>query len=844
MAERRRRVRAARRAPEDEPSAGRWEPALWLLACLLPVSLLALGAQHVEVIVPLALLSVGGAAWLVLGRGARVPWAAALLFGLAAWTALQAVPLPEAVTALVSPAGAAVWRSARELVGAPSGAMALSLDPGASWVEATKHAAYAGVIVLAAEASRVRGLASVLSVVVGSGVLLVVVTLAHGLLGLDLLYGIYDPVLAVGPWSTSPLLNPNNRAGYLQLGAFCALALALSRRQARLRPLALVAAALLLILALLAASRGAYVALAAGVLLLGVAGVGFLRRARAGATLALTRAAPLAAALGLAGLGAWALSGKYQAGALADADLSKVDTARVVLGVIAEYPVAGLGRGAFETAFPAYRTTGGSLVDQYVENVALQWMVDWGVPAAIVAFGLLAYWLRPRRGDSAARTVARIAVAVLVLHNAVDMGLELMGVALAAFAVIGALVAESRSVGRAHAVALGGAALGAGVALLAATQGRTSARQQREGLAAELRAVRRAPEDERRRFLEEVRAAILRRPADPYAPIIAARVLLGLRDPAAMRYVGHALERDPASGEPHLLVATVAARRGNRSQALLSLRLAVERDEKLADAAAARALRWARDGADLLRAAPMSNAGARMLLRAAKDPRFEADQLTLLEEAAARGPAMIEAQRDAAGALLDAVEALRAPCGEGERDRCLTRAEAAAKAYDAARPNDAEPLVFRARVLVGRGLIDEAKRLLEGDCPRRSRPARCLKARVTLDAAERWSTDLDRTLRALEATECAAPEQCARVREWIARELTQRGEHLAALEYWGRAVEAAPTPARWTGLADSAAAANQPGRAKEAMARARAGIARGASAVGDGSAPPAASQAQ
>ena len=54
----------------------------------------------------------------------------------------------------------------------------------------------------------------------------------------------------------------------------------------------------------------------------------------------------------------------------------------------------GVGRGAFEDAFASYHRLGGATRFVYLENAALQVLVDWGLPIGLTLGGLVGLGLR------------------------------------------------------------------------------------------------------------------------------------------------------------------------------------------------------------------------------------------------------------------------------------------------------------------------------------------------------------------------------------------------------------------------------------------------------------------
>src|SRR5207253_733339 len=111
---------------------------------------------------------------------------------LALYTLLQALPLPVGLLRVIAPANADVWERVLLPFGEPALRWAsLSLDPGASVVEALKWATYAAVFASAAAISAKRGAAWGVTVVFAGAMLAAVVTVAHGLAGATRVYGLY-----------------------------------------------------------------------------------------------------------------------------------------------------------------------------------------------------------------------------------------------------------------------------------------------------------------------------------------------------------------------------------------------------------------------------------------------------------------------------------------------------------------------------------------------------------------------------------------------------------------------------------------------------------------------------
>ena len=210
-----------------------------LLVLAVVGSVLAIGAVHTGVLLlvaatVLAALSLEIYAGLA-SPGARRPvlsLPACILGALALYCLLQALPLPFALLRLIAPANADVWARALLPFGEvdPPRWASLSLDPGASMVEALRWATYAAVFVTASSISARRGAAWGVALVFCSAVIAALTTVGHGLAGATKVFGLYQPSLPASSWHIGPLLNPNNLAGYINLGALAGLGLMLTRR--------------------------------------------------------------------------------------------------------------------------------------------------------------------------------------------------------------------------------------------------------------------------------------------------------------------------------------------------------------------------------------------------------------------------------------------------------------------------------------------------------------------------------------------------------------------------------------------------------------------------------------
>jgi hypothetical protein len=855
---------APHRAARDEQPADRPHAALaqritpWLFALTVVGSALAIGTVHAVTLLVVAAVAFTTVALALYGStptGASIRPALSLPVvtcgALALFTLVQALPLPMGLLRAIAPANADVWERTLLPLGEPALAWAsLSLDPGASVLEAVKWATYAAVFASAAAISTKRGAAWGVMLVFASAMLAAVVTVAHGLAGATKVYGLYQPGFAGSVWHMGPLLNPNNLAGYLNLGALAGLGLALTRKP--VVPPWLIGLGVMLIVGveITSASRGGVLALPLGVLALAL----ITRRQTESGGAARSRSIWImigAAALGGAILAA--LGGTNATWAeLYAKDVSKIQMLLWTKPLIHDHPLFGIGRGAFESVFPVYRLVPGNLVFTHAENFIAQWASEWGIPVTLAAFGAFGWAFAPKPlgvGRSAVAAGAWMGVVVLLVQNLFDLALEVPAICIAVAAVLGSLWGDgrrSRRIPRRPAAsgpsrdwALPGAlaVLAAGLTLVV-----LGSLVRRTDVASDRAAVRAAYEaettlqypEEVARVRHLVRAAMLRHPAEPYFPLIGALVALRAHDQSPMPWLQHTLERGQVNGRAHLLLAEfLGARGGAKKQALFELRLSVENDGQLSGPAARIVTRWTRDYDEVLSAVPAGKAGIRMLDQAAAyldDPKSWPLQSRCNQEVIARDPAEV-------GARAREVEARLAALGTGkpeglcdDRDACRRAILAHAAAIALSRPEAATAALIRSRLLLLDKKPEDAVSLLEIECQKVTDRIPCLQARV-LAAAQikdlRPATPglpapqdrLAAAAKELVGNACNTPVSCADMATWVGEVRRGRGEIGLALAMFERAARSDPTEARWLKLADVASSGEEHGRAAEALER-------------------------
>jgi hypothetical protein len=769
-----------------------------LLSVLLAGSALWFGAQQTPALVACALAS---AALALLAPPAHVPRAAWVTTGLALVTCFELVPLPSAWVAHLTPTGHAVWRGALELVGAPSDrAVPLTVDPGATALEALKWAAY-GCVLLGASGMVARRAVPLAVPLFASALLVALITLAHGVFDVQRIYGIFRPTDA-SPWVRGPFVNGNHLAGYLNLGLFAGVGFWLSHRKERLGWLVAGGAPFMVTCVLMSSSRAGIACLFLGGLIL------LAYRFRLGS---FRRSNSLQLIGGVLGLGAaltMLLGGARLWEALADRDVrTKTSVWYWSLDLIRDYPWFGAGRGAFETAFQPYRRLLGrdwTTVFAHAENLPLEWAADWGVPVALVALGACLWCARPafkaaRHDPGAAGFVAGLVA--LVVQNLADFSLELFAVAVAAgVAFSGAEAGERAIAGRSRRPVLPLV----GLVLLTATyvvmQGFQPVQIVRQSLA---RAADASRDRASLAALERrVRAAVLEHPGDAYAPLIGGLVA-ERQGKSPFKWLGRALERSPYDGRAHLALGGALARRGARTQALLEVRLAAVYDSTLRDAALAQAASWVSSRADLLAVFPEGMPGADLLAGLCglvrDDLPVECARLVLQ-----RTPTD-SARTALAGYLLDAWEAHSSPCAPSRAVDCSAEVRSLLDALHAERDGSGWAVgLLRARYLALERQPREAAQVLLARCPADRHIAGCWDRALAFAAESRDLSVVRAVSERYAASHCSEAVACAQAHDTLAQTYSALGAWGHALAELNFALRDEPTTERWLWSAEVA----------------------------------------
>jgi hypothetical protein len=771
----------------------------WILAAAVAGAALAVGTVHTGTLCVVTLVLVAAT---VLGWWDAEPLnarpAATLLLGtgvvLTTYTALQCVPMPIGWLAAIAPHNADVWsRALLPLHEAGPRWAPISVDPPGTRVEVLKGVAYLLAFVTALRVARRReGVAFLSAVIVATGLVLAAAALLHPALGARKLYGIYEPSIDYNR-HLAPFLDANNLAGYLNVALCLALAAALAPEPRLPRPILWAAALVLAATQVWVASRGGVVAMVIGVvLLLVIMRMARMKQRRKVAATSLVVGVVIAAGAFMIVLGS------SKAGPeLFDPDLSKLDFFRQAMHMVPAYPIFGTGRGAFGSAYPAFRHGIEHMTYTYPENVIAQWVTEWGVPVGVLGLIAMSVGLRPNavlaRSSTAAGAWA--AIVAIAVHNLVDLGSEIPGLALAPV-VCGAIVVggtsgraarwrveEWGSAGRtvaiagatAAACAVAGAAIGIGHEVLEDRQAMYEAVIEQHVSVKPIHAL--------------ARATMLRHPAEPYFPFIAGLRAAQAHDDAAMPWIEATLERARVYGPAHLVLARIVAKR-SPSQARLEYRLAMEQAPELTGPVMAEAPRVVGSYDDATELVPAGPRGAGVIdqLEAAVQARLPATCVRLDAEVAARAPTEPgPALRAARDAVQDLEAGESAPwCEEAARANCAQRALRWASRAGELLPERCEPRALHARARMADGDVAGALRELGDAADLVGERVPCLQALVAMAGAAHDERRVTWAVEGIANAGCLDTE-CAQNLAWAASTEETRGNRQRALALYKRA---------------------------------------------------------
>jgi hypothetical protein len=786
----------------------------WLLAASVAGAALAAGAVHTATlcVVCLALAVAVGLIWWGVGSDELRPRKAATILVitatlLTAYTALQALPVPIGWLGVLAPRNAMVWSDVLAPLHAAAPALVpLSLDPSATKVNVLKGVVYLLALLGAIRVARTRsGVGFLTLVIVVTAAAVAVAALLHPAFGARKLYGVWAPsaTVLIHDRHIAPFLNPNNLASYLNVGFCLALAVAVAPDPRWPRPLAIAATILFGGTQVWVASRGGVAAMTVGALLV----LFMMRRLYASPEkrsrhLEITSSLVVLAIL-CAGAAVVLSTSKEASDDLFDTDVSKLVLLRQAFRMVPAFPIFGVGRGAFESTFNAFRTIPGPFTFTHPENVVAQWTVEWGVPLALAGLMAIGFALRPRTAllRSTSGVGAWAALMAVAGQSLVDLGSETPGLVLApvlcaAIVVGGTAGSKTRhwtegwsGYPRGLVLAAGAAAL-LGVALALPTIG-----GEVDADRAALYAATSQGDIDVRSVHELAEGAMLRHPAEPYLPMMVAARAAQKRDDEPMPWIEATLARGPTNAMAHLLLAHILTNR-SQSQARLEYRLAFNQGIRVEGPWSSELPRLVHNYDDAVELVANGPAGPYTidLLMQALSPRLPATSMRLRQDLARRLPTDSEAPFLAAkDALVDLADGDGAPWCAGEARRgCVKRAVEEAALAQQFDTRDCEPAITGARIRIADGdpTTGLTELALAADASRD--PAYCLQGLEALAVSVHDEARASDAIAKLTSLACSDDAECSSTLIWAASAEEKLGKPRQALILFKRAYDRSP----------------------------------------------------
>ena len=791
------RLRGAKRDPA--------RVSRWVLASAIVGSAFAVGSVHTLTLcaVTAALATAAIGAWWNAEPLKMRPAATLLLAtgcALTLYTALQCVPLPLRWLAAVAPYNADVWSRAltplheRGPTWAP-----ITLDPVATRVEVLKGVAYVLVLVTSLRLVRNRDGVRFLSlVIIGTGAVLAAAALLHPAFGMHKLFGVYEPSSAVALRHVAPLMNPNNLAGYLNIALCLAFAATIAPEPALPRAIGGAVVLLLGATQVWIASRGGVVAMGLGVLVV-VALVRLVRTRRGTGIATVSLVTGVAVALGVVLI---VLGGSENASSeLLDADVSKLKNLTQVMRMFPAVPIFGCGRGAFESVFSNFRTMTGYVTQAYPENVAAQWILEWGLPFGVAGLAAVAFSLRPSAVLARSMTAsgAWAAIVAVAVQNVGDLGTEVPGLMIAgtvcAAIVVGGAPGHnprwrlenwSRSP-KQVAVIVG--VVGLVAIVIAMTGPRAEMNDDRNS---QYEAVKR-PHPSAAQMHAMARAAMLRHPAEPYLPFAVASRAMSSRDDNPMPWIGATVERSSVFGPVHLLLAQLVALR-SPSQARMEYRLAMNQMPEAWGVAKEQLGPVVGGYDDATEVIPDGKLGLIVLesMISMLSDRLPATSERLDADLAARAPKDSGPTiRRAEGAVEDVEGA--APWCEGQLwSACVRDAVKNAQRAQRTAPADCSAYTLEARVRVADGDKAGGLAVVERAVDLVTDRVACLEALVEVAYSAGQGGRAELALEQILNAGCVEAAECTHNLRWVAQQEEAHGFSGKALGLYKRTLDASP----------------------------------------------------
>jgi len=320
-------------------------------------------------------------------------------------------------------------------------------------------------------------------------------------------------------------------------------------------------------------------------------------------------------------------------------------------------------------------------------------------------------------------------------------------------------------------------------------------------------------------FRDRLRDAMLRHPGESFFPLLGSLVAYRAQDGRVLLWIGRALELAPTNGPVHFVLAQFLGAHKATSQAMLHLRLAVEYDHTLSEAAATRAAQWAPSLEVLQEAIPDGRAGDGMFALACSKTQAELKP-ECFRRAIARSPREPALRTHLADSLLVALRFSRPPCAGTAAEGCMQEIDRTARALAKLDPRSWRAGYLVAKVLRARGDTKGAAMLLANVCPTGAEGRACAREAVAAAIQSRSDEVIVAAADRYMARTCESSASCAEDLDWVGSALQTAGKLALAIKYYSKAAELDGSTARWLRVADLSAQSGLVGVARLALERA------------------------
>jgi Flp pilus assembly protein TadD len=693
---------------------------LWLLAegavglaiFFCPLAIATVHLWAIAVACAIALLAVGLSALAALRSHEpfQLP-APAIAFGLAAaFVAFQLVPLPPSLLGLLAPRSRELLAFVLGPLGAWPSWQPISLDVSGTARELAKAITCVAVFLATAQVARSRRARTRLCAMLGlSGLAVALIGFGHTLVGAKELFGVFAYAQASPPFLTT-FGNPNHLASFLSLGATALLSRVLSERDRKIATVWAFAYFATGVGVLLTLSRGGIVAFLAAQAMLAAAVTLVRSSERRGVPLEPRRLVVPAAVLTVLAVSAYLAWDALAAEWASTDSMAKVKDSKLAMWptfwpMLRDHWLVGVGRGAFQGVYARFALEGFGAGASFThpEMLPAQWALELGAPVALAllfACGASLFGALVSAGTDRERLACVFGLVVIALHELVDFGLELGGLAVpatVAFAVAVSRQERPRALRAAQVLSLVPLAAAAAAASIAFARPTLEEDGQRVA-----QAYAKRPADEIAALAGQ---AARRHPADYYPHLVAAQAYAVERPLKAERviaFANRAMYLNPSEAAPHRLAALALRATGRLAQARVEYRLALERGDF---GALEEITRVFKSAPELLDAVPDQEA----FLAALADQLIGQGRLALAE-AVAREAVARHGEKVPSLARLSRIAQARREPDEVER---------LGRRIDELEPGRSEGLVVRLQARLLRGDTEAGIRLVEDEGLRR-----------------------------------------------------------------------------------------------------------------------------